>query len=196
MANWTWNNLFQQLDQWGFIDVLLPFLLVFTIIFAILQKTKILGEDKRNFNTVLSLVIALLTVIPHVTGNYPSGYDIVEIINTSLPGVSLIAVAVVMLLLLIGLFGGEAKWMGGSLSGWIAIASFVIIIGIFGGSAGWWGDWTWFTDFFGEGAVALIIIILVFGIIIAFITGGEGGKAASDKTKLLDSIGNYFKGGK
>src|SRR3989344_1351569 len=46
----------------GGFDVLLPFLLVFTIVFAILEKTNILGEDKKNFNVIIALVIGALLV--------------------------------------------------------------------------------------------------------------------------------------
>ena len=38
------------LERWGVVDVLLPFLLIFTIIFADMEKSKILGEEKRNLN--------------------------------------------------------------------------------------------------------------------------------------------------
>ena len=37
-----------------------PFLLIFFIVFAILEKTKILGEDKKQLNAVLAFVIGLI----------------------------------------------------------------------------------------------------------------------------------------
>ena len=43
----------QIMENIGIVDVLLPFLLIFTIIFAVLQKTKILGESKKNFNVII-----------------------------------------------------------------------------------------------------------------------------------------------
>ncbi|OYT31895.1 hypothetical protein DRJ22_02620 [Candidatus Woesearchaeota archaeon] len=52
------------LDKIGFIDVVLPFMLVFTITYAVLEKTKVLGkeEDKRKLNIITSLAISLMTV--------------------------------------------------------------------------------------------------------------------------------------
>jgi len=98
----------------GLTDLLLPFVLIFTIIFAILQKTDILGKGKKNLNVALALVISLMVVIPHILQYYPDPqYDPVVIINSAIPNVSIIIVAVVMILLLIGLLGGEAKWIGG-----------------------------------------------------------------------------------
>lgn len=189
MAYYGLNNFLQTLETWGLTDVLLPFLLIFTLIFAILQKTKILGEDKRNFNVVIALVMGLTVVIPHSTGTYPMTYDPVNIINAFLPGISLVIVAVVMLFILIGLWGGEAKWVGGSPSAMIAILAAVAVIWIFGAAAKWWTGWGWFNRFFGSDAVSLIIIILIFGIIIWFITKSDQQTSGEN---FLDKVGNMF----
>ncbi len=189
-SNYQLENFINTVDSWGLTDVMLPFLLIFTIVFAILQKTKLLGDDKKNFNVVIALVMALTVVIPHTTGRYPLNYDPVTIINGFLPGISLVIVAVVMLFVLIGLWGGEAKWVGGSPSAMIAILAAVAVIWIFGASAGWWDGWNWFTDFFGEDAVSLIIIILVFGIIIWFITKSD---KRSEGESFMTKFGDMFK---
>lgn len=162
-----------SLESWGLTDVFLPFLLIFVIIFAILQKTHVLGENKKNLNLAVAVIFGLLVIIPHVTDSYPNNYDIVDIMNSALPTVSIVVVAVIMLLILLGIFGADATAFGMRLGGWIAIISIALIVIIFGGAAGWWGNWGWFSNFFGSDAVALIIILLVFGIIIAFITAGE-----------------------
>lgn len=184
------------LESWGLSDVLLPLLLIFTILFAVLQKTRILGEQKKRFNAIVALIIALLVVIPHVLGLYPPGSDIVVIMNQSLPQIAIIVVAVVMVLLLIGLFGGEAKWMGSSLSGWIAIIAFLIVIYIFGGAAGWWGGYDWFERVVGSDVIAIIVMLLMFAIIIWFVTKGEGTgeKAESGLIKIGKGFQELFGG--
>ncbi|MEA3414457.1 MAG: hypothetical protein U9Q99_02950 [Nanoarchaeota archaeon] len=45
-----------------FTDFLYPFLLVFFIIFAVLEKTSIFGKDKKQINAMISLVIGLIFV--------------------------------------------------------------------------------------------------------------------------------------
>ncbi len=45
-----------------FVEIILPFILVFVVIFAILQKTKILGEGKKQIDALVALVIGLLVV--------------------------------------------------------------------------------------------------------------------------------------
>ena len=43
-----------------FMEYILPFLLVFTIVFAVLDKTKLLGEGKRQINAIISFVVGLI----------------------------------------------------------------------------------------------------------------------------------------
>ncbi len=192
------SDIVETLYDWGVVDVMLPFLLIFTVVFAMLQKTHILGEGKRNFNAVVALVIGLLVIVPHVTDSYPDDrYDIVVIMNEALPNVSIVVVAVVMMLLLIGLMGGKAEWdENNTASGWIAVAAFVVIIAIFGFAADWWGNGQgdWFFNFFGEESVALVVVILVFAIVIAFITRGEPSERRSSGENFMKSVGKMFKG--
>ena len=160
------------LESMGLADVLLPFILIFTIVFAVLQKTNILGRHRKNFNTVIALVMALAVVIPHVLGKYPAGSDVVTIINNALPNVSLIAVAVIMVLLLVGLFGGEANWSGSSFAGIVAIAAFIVVAWIFYAAANpGSGPSVWLPTFLQDpDTQALLLIVVVFGLVIWFIT--------------------------
>lgn len=188
MANTPFGNLAESLETIGFVDVLLPFLLIFTVIFAILEKTKILGEGKRNMNVGISFIFALMVVVPHVTGNFPAGYDPVAVINAALPSVSLVVVAIIALLILIGVFAGDKLVFGMSSAGWIGLFSLVAIVFIFGSAAGWWqtGFLQWLEDLFGTDIVAVVVMLLVFGIIIAFVTGG----GSEEKVGAMGRIGS------
>lgn len=44
------------------VNFLYPLLLMFVLLFAILEKTKILGDDKTQVNAIISLVISLIFV--------------------------------------------------------------------------------------------------------------------------------------
>jgi len=41
---------------------ILPFLLVFFVVFAVLEKIKLLGEDKKQLNALVAFVIGLIFV--------------------------------------------------------------------------------------------------------------------------------------
>ena len=153
-----WIYLMEILEEFA----LLPFLLIFTIVFAVLQKTKILGEGKKNFNVMIALIIALSVIIPHLTGSYPSGYDVVDLINYIIPQVSLIAVTFVMLLILTGIFA--PRWVSKSIAGILAMISFVAVLVIFGGALEWWES-GWLYEYFGEETISLIVVILIFPLV-------------------------------
>ncbi len=103
----AFESLILDLQYYGIFDVLIPFLLIFTVIFAILQRIKLFGEDKKNINIVVALIMAILTVVPHITRTYPGRYDPVAIINALLPSVSVLTIAIILVLLLVGMFAGE-----------------------------------------------------------------------------------------
>ncbi|MFH1316827.1 MAG: hypothetical protein ABII01_04875 [Candidatus Woesearchaeota archaeon] len=197
MVSWNLENFVRDINSWGLLDVLLPFLLIFTLFYAVLHKTKVFGDDKKNINIVVSLIIGLIVVIPHVTNTYPADWDVVNIINGALPAIAAVVVAVIMLLILIGAWGGQAKWTKGSLATWIFIISLLIVIWAFGAAAGRLPGWDWVRDMFGQEAIAIIIILLVFAIIIAFITSGDKGTQQGSKmANIGQSIGEFFGGGK
>ncbi len=50
------------LQHWVFTQFILPFLLIWTIVFALLQKTKILGEGKQQLDAIVAFVIGLIFV--------------------------------------------------------------------------------------------------------------------------------------
>lgn len=185
-----------QLESFGLTDALLPFLLIFTLIFAILQKVQIFGKEKKNINVIVALVIGLLVVIPHVTQSYPPGQDVVEIMNNAIPNVSVVIVAIVMVLILIGVFGTEVDIAGSSLAGWVAVLSFLAVGYIFGRAAGWFTytpRWLQWVD--DPETQALVVVLLVFGVLIYFVTK-EPSDSKEDKSlnkKLKDVFGSTIK---
>jgi len=182
MANFV--ELFEIMESWGMLDVMLPFLLIFTIVFAVLQKAKIFGADSKRFNVIIALVLGMVVVIPHILGTYPEGQDAVIIINSVLPNIALVLVAIIMVLLLSGVFGYEP---GGADAG-IFILIIPIVVYIFGVSAGWWQNFSWFN--IDPDTLAVVLVILVFGIIIFLVTS-EGGKQTANKG--LDGFKNFMK---
>jgi hypothetical protein len=199
------ENIFAQLESMGII-VFLIFALVFTLVFAILQKISLFGDPKKDpkvktYNSVIALVMAALVVFPHVlwgsdnveVTTLSNGMpDVVNIIASSLPSVGIVLVAILMALLIIGLLGKRFELGGTSLSGWIALGAFAVVLYIFGSSAGWWSA-PGFMNFllYNEELTALILVILVFAIIIWFVTKED--KPASDENSLARQLDKMLK---
>lgn len=121
------------LREFGFFDIILPFLLIFAVVFGILEKTKILGEEKiggenypkKNLDAIIAFVIAMLVV---------ATTKIVGIMNVALPRIALLIVVSLSFILMIGVFispGGvyeklEKKWLA-----FLMILAFIIVVLIF-----------------------------------------------------------------
>ena len=136
---------------------------------------------------MISLVIGILFVVPHITGRYRTwGFaDPVEIINQSIPYLAVIIVAILLLLIMVGMVtGGEA--FGDVLQGGGIIISLIAVFAIFGRASGWLSaSWLSFLD--DPDIQALVIIILVFGLIVYFVTSESSGEEFGKGLK------NFFK---
>jgi len=89
------------LQHWVFTQFILPFLLMFFIVFAILEKTKVLSSDNKQLNALVSFVIGLI----FVGAVYP------KLVVANLILFLTVAVVVLFIVLLLWGFltGGEAK---------------------------------------------------------------------------------------
>jgi hypothetical membrane protein len=102
------GNVIGFLQKIGIYDVVLPFLLTFTIVFAILEKTKILGTEtidkvsytKKNLNAMVAFVIGFLVIA--------SG-KIVEAITAVSAQIIILLLLSVFFLMLVGTFFGKEE---------------------------------------------------------------------------------------
>jgi len=174
MAVSAFRGAIEFFDKVGIYDVVLPFLLVFTIIFAILERTKIFGTEKidgkdytrKNLNSMTAFVIALLVV---------ASAQIVSIINEGLAKVVLLLIISISFLMLIGSFFGkdEVKLE----SGWRAWGMGLMAAGvllIFANEIGWLEPgWEYLTNNLDSGIVGSFILIILIIIFMGYITGGK-----------------------
>ncbi len=160
------------LDRVGVADVLLPFFLIFVIVFAILQKMKPFGNTNvKKYHIIIALVMGAAVVLPHIIGRGP---DVVPILNSALPNVSAIVIAIIMFLIILGAFGAKYDIAGVSMGGIVSIIAAIIIVYIFGAAA----DWGWkipqALSFLEDSeTMTILIVLLIFGILIHYITKEE-----------------------
>ncbi len=112
----------------GMYDVILPFLLVFAIVFAILEKTKIFGTDtiegkeytKKNINSIIAFVIAFLVI---------ASSQLVAIINEAVANVVLLLILSVCFLMLVGSFYHHTEEVKLD-KGWRKLFMVIMFVGI------------------------------------------------------------------
>jgi hypothetical protein len=176
------QDLFYSLEEWGFGEIILPFILIFTVIFAVLSKIQLFTENK--YNSIIALAIALMAVIPHALGKYPPGLDIITIINTALPEATLLIIAIVILLILTGLLWGTAPGKG-LFTGFVAIIAIIILVAIFLSTI----TPIPIISSLDSRLITLIVGILVFGIIFLYVgSGGSKGEGWAGAIKAAKEL--------
>jgi len=171
----AFRNVIDFFQDIGLYDVVLPFLLVFTIVFAILEKTKVFGTEtiesreytKKNINAVTSFVIAFFVV---------ASSKLVEIITTVSSYTVILLLLSVLFLLLVGSFmkEGEGGFLTGNWNYFFMIMMFVGIVLIFIYALGWWDSiWSFFRFQTGGEVVGSIILIVIIVLFIWYIVKGE-----------------------
>lgn len=169
------------LFQWealGLFDFILPFLLVFAVVFGILSQMKMFNEN-RGINVIIAVSIGLLA------SRFTLYTDFLNIISPRL-GIGL--VVILAILLLAGMFTpkGSVKTVGYVLMG-IGVVIFIIIIAQTFNVLGYGYGLAGFST--GDIVGYVLLIVLLIGIIVAVaIPGGR-------EKNPVDEIVSLFKGG-
>ena len=118
-------SIMYTLESMGAYDYFLPFLLVFVVLFAILEKTYIFGKvsgkgmtdvPRSNINAVVSIILAMMVIV---------NTDVVFIMNQYLTRVTFFIVLAVTFMLIVALFtkpDGDKLFDGFSMSAAVVIA--------------------------------------------------------------------------
>lgn len=158
-------------DNPFFTEMLLPFLLVFVVVFAILQKSNILGKDKHQIDAMVALAIGLILI------GVPGPRDIIVGIMPWM------AVGVAVLLVFFILYGFVAGDLTGdnmpkSLKYSLGALAGVFTLGVILYISGWW-DKIW--DSFGSSSEIWMNVVMVI-IILAVVAVAVFGKNKSSSS--------------
>lgn len=152
--NGVFGEMLNEWEQMGIFSYALPFLLIFALVFGILEKVKIF-KDNKAINGVIALVIGLLAL----------QYDFVPMFFSQLfPRLGVGLSIILVILILTGLFINPKNkgLMNGLFFGSLIIAAAVLIFT--SGSVGWQGGY-WFYDNWKE-IVYFVAFIAAIGAII------------------------------
>ena len=154
------GNILSQWESIGAFDYLLPFLLIFATVFAILNKTKAFGDNQKGINVIIALAIGLLAL----QGNF-----VQKFFKPLFPRLAMGIAVLLVLVILTGLFLSDETYQKWWYLGFGVIglgAAIVAIVNAF-------QDYGYFY-YGGDTAGWVIGGILIIGVIIAVsVSGGS-----------------------
>ncbi len=178
MALFNLQGTIQLLKDIGIIDFFLPFLLVFAIVYGVLERAQIFGADRHDINAVIAMVIGFMFGI--------TGWS-VRATQAFLPWVGVLAIFILGILILVAMFfpdffqimEGDKYKIYRQIGAGVAIVVMIVVIldmfGVFEKTGGMTSSELW-----GQ-LIGLIIFGAIFVGALAFIikgskrSGGSGG---------------------
>lgn len=186
----TLRDALLYLDRLGVYDILLPFILIFAVTYAIMTKAKILGkkdEDgkQKKYAMAIALVISLGSAFAHLSQrNY--ALDPINVINEAISSLGVWIVAGLALLLVIGMATGKNFKLGSETSFLNKIFAFaaILIVGYIFLNA---TNTNISIPFLSNSSVqSILIVVILFFVIVSFIVGPNEEKDPKKKQALKD----------
>ena len=145
-----------------FTNFILPFLLVFVLVFAVLEKTKLFGEKKSQLNAIMAFVIGVI-----FTGFISS----TQIVNNMVVFLAVALVILFVILMLWGfIFGTEKgfelskglKWILAIVAGIAFVGAVLWATGTLGSITNTLFQQSWSTSFWTNFLFIAIIVVVLF----------------------------------
>ena len=179
MVETVLGNTLAFLSQLGIYDVILPFLLVFTIVFAILEKTKIFGVEevdgqkitRKNMNAMTAFVMGFFVV---------ASAKLVALINQIASQAFLLLLLIVLFMMLVGVMSkeGEFEISGRWRTGVMVVAGLALVF-IFLNAVGWLDKiYSFLSGSWDSNAVSAVVLIVFIGLIMWWITGSKNSSSS------------------
>ena len=150
----SFGNVLSQWERLGVFSYALPFLLIFALIFGILQKVNIFGGAQGTSNKGINGVIAVSTALMALQFNF-----VPRFFSDIFPQLGVGLTVVLVGIILTGMFTtSNMTWIGFALGG-------VIFLTIMGNSFEFGSStfWFWFQQNFAMILIVAIILIMVLG---------------------------------
>ena len=159
------------------VNLIYPFLLVFVLIFAILQKSKILGEGKQQIDALVALSIALIVAAFSWATN---------IITMLMPFLAVSVVSILVFLLIYGFVAADNK-EGLKIPNWVKWAAFVlaliiVIVALIVATGQWNNVYGYLFGGSGKESIwaNILMVVVIIGALLAVILSGKGKGSKSD----------------
>ncbi len=172
------GDMLSQWEQAGFFSYLLPFLLIFALVFGLLTQTKIF-KDNKAINGIIAFVVGLMALQFEFVPRFFS-----EIFPRLGVGLAIL----LLILIFIGMFADpDSNAVMYAMLGIGAIIVIIILVqtaGAVGWSSGWWWQENW------KMIAGIVFVLAVFGIII----GGSRTSTKENKSPFAQALRNAMTG--
>jgi len=151
-----------------FIELVLPFLLVFVIIFANLEKAKIFGDGKKQIDALVGLIIGLIVIaFGNATG----------IILSLMPFLAVSAVIILVFMILYGMIfkEGEFEMSKGLRIAFGILIGIAVVVAVLVSTGGWdyiIENWV-YGGSGGDIFMNVIFIAIIAGAVAVVLSGGK-----------------------
>jgi hypothetical protein len=144
-----------------FSDIILPFLLLFTLIFAILEKSKLLGDDKHQINAIMGFIVGAILI------SFANAIDIITQMTVFM-AVSLVILFVFMIIYGFAYNGKDGDILGKGVKTFLGIIIFIaVVLAVLFATNSWDNVSNFFTD--SEIGANIIFIVLIAAAIAAVV---------------------------
>ncbi len=112
------TDLLNQANDIGVFSYVLPFLIIFAVVFAILQKSKILGEAEKvkGINAIVAIAIGLMALLNDFVSTF---------FATIFPRMGVFLAILLVALIFMGFFVDSSKWAG---KWWIGLVVGLVVV--------------------------------------------------------------------
>ncbi len=156
------GDMLSSWEQAGFFSYLLPFLIIFALVFGVLTQIKLFKENKV-INPIIALAVALISIsLPIVP----------QFFSAIFPMLGIALAVILVILILIGLFvDPNSKGIMYALLGVGAVIAIIVLVQT-AGALGWTSFYWWQENW--PMIVGVVFILAVVGIIVGVSSRNKG----------------------
>jgi len=160
-------DVFRSLENLGLYNVIIPLILVFVVVWGVLERVSIFGGKSRVINPIVSIVFAFLFVRSQL---------FVEVVNQFLPKVGVYLIILMGFMILLGIVGGGANWTAVPFYIIVVLSILAVFGSVYTSLPGYMGYGVNFLEglSLADKWALILLAILLIVVIVAMFKGGAG----------------------
>lgn len=175
-----------DLEYGGWFEYVFPFMLVYAIVFTILNYVHIF-DDKKPVKVIIAFVVALFAIAFPITDDNLTLGELMEVL---FPGVTAFTIGILALYIVVAMLGIDLNKFFGDDEGNNNILKYIlggiglIVVAYYYAKAFGWNGWdgSWLEDLLTD---PLLYILIIFGLFFFWINSDEGEGNSKKREKKI-----------